>query len=326
MGVDRSALLAKAQTGAYDSGSSSGSDTSSESTNQGSSSPSSGAEQSEGTFSSSGTVSQGTTSASGDRPRGTDGKFQSQSGSPPPAPGSAPNQTQAAKPKSGPVDEGDIDPDNQDTWKPSHRIDYDRFRKVISQRDTHARESAALKSKIAELEQALKVRDYIAPSSQQGRQQSSQSQKVIDDIWGQDEDSNPWQQPFQQMQSRLDQLENERRIAEFDRETKAVLSKYPDVDETLFYQAVAANIGDSAFDLEDVAEQLQAQLNGYAQRTYSRRASASAPAPQAAVAPPRPAPIGSSVPQTQNSRTGVDMSDPDQRQARLLELVKQRFG
>jgi len=324
MGVDRAALFAKAQTGAYDSGSSSGSDSSSEYTNQAGSDSSTESSQTTTTDTSFGTVSQGATSTGGDRQRGSDGKFQSQSASPPPAPGSGPSTTPAAKPKAGPLDEGDIDPDNKDTWKPSHRIDYERFRKVISQRDTHARESAALKSKIAELEQALKVRDYIAPSSQQQTKANS-AQNVIDDIWG-EQNENPWQQPFQQMQTRLDQLENERRVAEFDRETKAVLAKYPDVDETLFYQAVAANIGDTAFDLEDVAEQLQAQLDGYATRRYGSRQSAPTPAQTAVAAPPRPAPIGSSIPQNQTSRTGVDMSDPDQRQARLLELVKQRFG
>lgn len=321
MGVDTAALLAKAQTGAYDSASPSETSGSSDSNTSATEQTSVDSTQA-GTF---GSQAGSSAASTGERTRGADGKFQAQSGNAPPVPGSKPAEGQQAKEKPKFVDEGDIDPENRETWKPSHRIDYERFRKVIGQRDAHARELASLKSKLAEMEQAYRANEYRAPQSG-SRPAQSNAQKVIDDIWGPSEDENPWAQPLQQMQSRLDQYENERRIAEFDRESQAVLAKYPDIDEALFYQAVAAHIGDTAFDLEDVAEMLQAQLDGYATRRYGSRASAPASSTPVPSAPPRPAATGSSVPQRQTLSSGVDMSDPDQRQARLLELVKQRFG
>lgn len=276
----------------------------------------------------------------GERTRAPDGKFAKADGAPaaPPVPGQkvAPAVAPAVgsavpEPKieaKAAVATGDIDPDDETTWKPEHRIPYDRFKTVMDK-------ALAAEKRAAEYEERLKlatsVRDLFPPQPQQPAKGAAgqPDDDVLSEFFGQEPDPR-----YRQLEAKLQRLEQtlegqqgEKLRADAERELDAkigeVRARYPDVHEDDLWQAVALR-GNKA-DLHAVAEQRQERINAYKAagvREYlaQQRGAQSVPpvvggAAVAPPAPPRPATASASSGSAGMVRNGFDLRTPDGRQA-----------
>lgn len=332
---DKAAILARAAAGEYDGAGGSSSDSDQTNTDAGTDS---------GNSTSQSAGDQG--GGNSDRQRGTDGKFagKADTGAPPPKPGSKgqqapvvqvkgqPPQQQQGKP--GSADEGDIDPDNRDTWKPSHRIGYDRFTKVIGERDGARQELDRLKRENENLRLQASLQ-HRAPSA---NAQDNDDQAVLDEMFGPDprrqqqtgNAPEPWQKALTPIQRELQEIRTERVTQQIQRTIDSVRQNYPDVEEDALWQAAA--LGHK--DLEAVAEREQARINKWMEqgltKAQAQRASQQGAAPQNApagqstaapqrqAAPPRPPVAGSAAPAGKGSKDGVNFADPEQRKAWIM--------
>lgn len=329
----RAELLAKMDAGAFDTPSPSGADESDDSTTQ----ESQGAQGDQ----------QGETGSNqppaGDRARGADGKFQKAGSSAPPVPGSPARS--AAPPVPGSKPPADAAPaQGQEQRNDEHGfpvdkpIPYTRLRQVISQREALRQELEAHKAETAKLKQALELRTLAFPQQQQP-QRDAATQKVIDDIWGeQPQGGEPEVNP---LQARIDALEAQWKTAQeqqrfqaasqqYDRLTGDVLSRYPHLPPHLFHLAVSAAVdtGDGSVDFEEVAETLDHHLRGsFAKFSGAGKATTTQqqqPQQGRADAPPRPTPAPPPNGRPASIKDGVDLKDPVAVRAAQLALLKQR--
>jgi len=310
-------ILASAASGAYDSGDdmdSSGSDSTQSSASDTSEQTSAASENTE-------------------RQRASDGKFaKTDTNAAPPKAGTqgkAPPtvQTKGQLPDSkGVVDEGDIDPDKPETWKPTHRIPYDRFKSVTTERDSARSEAAKLQRQIEILQSQLLVSSRAQPSEQLHK---SAEDRALEELWGtpQASQEQPWRSDLAPIQRELQELRNERALMQMDAAIADVRKQYPDVPHDHFVQQLALG----AKDLRSIAEQKQEEINGYMQMGLTRsqaKQAADGQAPNAAPArdaPPRPRQTGSATGAGTGSKEGVNFSDSESRAKWIREQVKQRM-
>jgi len=267
----------------------------------------------------------------GERTRGADGKFQAGGNAakaPPPVVqkvGELPKQP-AAKPKQDAhgSDEGDIDPDNRETWKPTHRIPYERFSKVIDERE-QLRQELAKRDRTIEILQT--TRGAAPTDSRDTKQPAKPAASVYDELFGdQANPDDPVQRELAELRTWRQQQETREAEGRLDQAIRYVTDKYPDVDPEDVNLYIAQGSLRKGMTLDDIGEKLTAKAHRYMAKGAQSAAAAKPAVQQQATQqqtqqrqepPPRPKPTGSAG-ASKSDKDGVNFADPDQR-AKYLE-------
>tara|TARA_R100000808_G_scaffold5362_3_gene16408 strand:- start:4844 stop:5662 length:819 start_codon:yes stop_codon:yes gene_type:complete len=191
-----------------------------------------------------------------------------------------------------------------DEEESGHKVPYERFKTINSQRKSAIEERDSLRSQIEELQRQLSTKKSPEPKASDSAEESSDD-GWLDELLGDDGVESPKDNRIQSIEERLANFELAQAQVDLKKEVGAARSDFPEVPEELLLQAV---IQDPAVNIREVAEHYAAFVASIEEAALARHVKGTkSDQVEAASPPPRPPSVGSSG---GNEMLGADDARP----------------